>query len=43
MVKTEAIVLKSADLGETDRLLTIYSQELGKVVNVSAKGVRKLG
>ena len=41
MVKTEAIILKKADLGETDRLLTIYSSERGKI-NILAKGVRKL-
>lgn len=41
MTKTEAIVLKTADLGETDRLLTIYSKELGKI-NILAKGVKKL-
>jgi len=41
MIKTEAIILKSADRGEADRLLTIYSKELGKV-NVLAKGSKKL-
>lgn len=41
MVKTEAIVLKSADLGETDRLLTIYSKEFGKI-QVAARGTKKL-
>ncbi len=41
MIKTEAIILDSADLGETDRLLTIYSQQLGKI-RVSAKGVKKI-
>ena len=40
MIKTEAIVLKSADAGEVDRLLTIYSKELGKV-RILAKGVKK--
>lgn len=42
MIKTEAIILKKSDLGETDRLLCIYSKELGKV-NILAKGVKKLG
>ena len=41
MIKTEAIILKSADLGEIDRLLTIYSKEMGRV-NVLAKGTKKL-
>lgn len=41
MIKTEAIILKKADLGEIDRLLCIYSKELGKI-NILAKGVRKL-
>ena len=41
MIKTEAIVLKTADLGEADRLLTIYSKEFGKI-QVLAKGIKKL-
>ena len=41
MIKTEAIILKSADFNEVDRLLTVYSQKLGKI-NISAKGVKKL-
>jgi len=41
MIKTEAIILKSADSNEVDRLLTIYSEEMGKI-NISAKGVKKL-
>lgn len=41
MIKTEGIILKEADLNEVDRLLTIYTKELGKV-KVSAKGVKKL-
>jgi len=41
MIKTEGIILKEADLNEIDRLLTVYTKELGKV-NVSAKGVKKL-
>ena len=40
MIKTEAIILKSADSNEVDRLLTIYSEKLGKI-NISAKGVKK--
>lgn len=41
MIKTEAIILKSADSNEVDRLLTVYSEKLGKI-NISAKGVKKL-
>lgn len=41
MIKTEAIILKSADSNEVDRILTIYSEKLGKI-NISAKGVKKL-
>jgi len=37
MIKTEAIVLKSANTGEVDRLLTIYSKELGKVKKIESK------
>lgn len=42
MIKTEAIILKSADLGEADRLLTVYSKEFGKI-QVIARGAKKLG
>jgi DNA repair protein RecO (recombination protein O) len=38
---TQAIVLKRSNIGETDRLVTILSQDRGKIVCV-AKGVRKL-
>ena len=41
MIKTEGIILKKAGLNEVDRLLTVYTKELGKVL-VSAKGVRRL-
>ncbi|PJE57526.1 MAG: DNA repair protein RecO [Candidatus Portnoybacteria bacterium CG10_big_fil_rev_8_21_14_0_10_38_18] len=41
MIKTEAIILKSADSNEVDRLLIVYSEKLGKI-NISAKGVKKL-
>jgi DNA repair protein RecO (recombination protein O) len=41
MIKTKAIILKSADSNEVDRLLTVYSEKLGKV-NISARGVKKL-
>ncbi len=39
-VKIEAIVLRRSDFGEADRLLTLYSRELGKVKAI-AKGARK--
>lgn len=39
--KTEAIVLKRANIGETDRIVTLLSKDYGKIVCV-AKGVRKL-
>jgi len=41
MIKTKGIILKKAGLNEKDRLLTVYTKELGKVL-VSAKGVRRL-
>lgn len=40
LYKTEAIVLKGSDLGEADRLLTLYSPRLGKLKAV-ARGARK--
>lgn len=38
--KTQGIIFKKADLGEQDRLLTIYTQKFGKIL-VRAKGVGK--
>lgn len=38
--KTEAIVLKHADIGEADRLLTLYTPNAGKIRAI-ARGVRK--
>jgi len=38
--KTEAIVLKRINLGEADRLLTLYTPDLGKL-RALAKGVRR--
>jgi DNA repair protein RecO (recombination protein O) len=38
--RTEGIVLRRHDLGETDRILTIYTRDRGKIRAV-AKGVRK--
>ncbi len=39
--KTEAIILKRINTGETDRIVTLLSKDRGKLVCV-AKGVRKL-
>ena len=39
--KTDGIVLKRKNIGETDRLLTIFTREHGKLV-VIAKGIRKI-
>ena len=41
MTKTESIILKTADLGEADRLLIIYTKEFGKI-RVVARGIKKL-
>jgi DNA repair protein RecO (recombination protein O) len=38
--RTEAVILRRRDLGETDRLLTLYTPEQGKLWAV-AKGVRR--
>jgi len=40
LYKTEAIVLRSMDLGEADRVLTLLTPRLGKL-RVIAKGIRK--
>lgn len=40
LYRTEAVVLKRIDLGETDRILTLYTPHMGKVRAV-AKGVRR--
>ncbi len=40
LYRTRAVVLKRTDLGEADRLLTIYTRDLGKL-RVVAKGIRK--
>jgi DNA repair protein RecO (recombination protein O) len=39
-IRAEAIVLRHTDWGEADRLLTLFTRELGKVKAI-AKGVRK--
>ena len=38
--KTEGIILKKADLSDTDRLLTVYTKKFGKIL-VRAKGIGK--
>ena len=40
LYRAEAIVLRRMNLGEADRLLTLYTPEWGKI-RVLAKGVRK--
>jgi DNA repair protein RecO (recombination protein O) len=40
-IRAEGIVLRHSDFSESDRLLTIFTRELGKV-RVIAKGVRKI-
>jgi len=39
--KTEAIILKRVNLGEADRLVTVFSQHRGKLT-LLAKGIRRL-
>jgi DNA repair protein RecO (recombination protein O) len=41
LYRTEAVVLRRVDLGEADRILTVYSPEYGKL-RLVAKGVRKV-
>ena len=40
LYSTEAIILRRSDVGEADRLLTIYTPHYGKIA-ISARGVRK--
>jgi DNA repair protein RecO (recombination protein O) len=39
--KTEGIIIKRRNIGEGDRILTVYSKQRGKI-QVVAKGVRKI-
>lgn len=39
--KVEAIILKRRNVGETDRILTVFSKEYGKL-RVIAKGIRRI-
>jgi DNA repair protein RecO (recombination protein O) len=41
LYRTEAVVLRRQDIGEADRLLTLYTPTMGKL-HAIAKGVRKL-
>lgn len=40
LYKTQGIIIKRANLGEFDRLLTVYTKDFGKIL-VRAKSVRK--
>lgn len=40
-IKVEGIILKRRNLGETDRILTVFTYQKGKIT-VLAKGVRKI-
>jgi DNA repair protein RecO (recombination protein O) len=40
-IRVDAVVLRHSDYGEADRLLTIYTRQLGKL-RVLAKGARKI-
>jgi DNA repair protein RecO (recombination protein O) len=40
-LKTNAIVLKDKEVGETDKLFTLYTQNFGKI-EVLGKGIRKI-
>jgi DNA repair protein RecO (recombination protein O) len=40
-VRVDAVVLRHSDYGEADRLLTLYTRQLGKM-RVMAKGARKI-
>lgn len=39
--KTEGIILKRKNIGEADRMLTVFTREYGKI-RVIAKGIRKI-
>ena len=40
--KVDALVLRTADFGETDKMLTLFTLQSGKL-SAAAKGVRKAG
>ena len=39
--KTRGIIIKRSNYSEADRILTIYTEKLGKI-RVNAKGIRKI-
>ncbi len=41
LYKSEAVVIRRSDLGEADKILTIFTPHFGKL-RVVAKGVRKV-
>lgn len=41
LYKVEAIILRRRNIGEADRVLTIFTKEYGKII-VIAKGIRKI-
>lgn len=40
LYKARGVIIKKANLGDTDRLITVYSEDFGKIL-VKAKSVRK--
>ena len=40
-IKTTGIILKRRNIGEADRIITVYTREEGKIT-IKAKGVRKI-
>lgn len=40
-LKTEGIILKRKNIGEADRILTLFSKHFGKI-QIRAKGIRKI-
>ena len=41
-IKADALVLRTADYGESDKMLTLFTLQYGKI-SAAAKGVRKAG
>lgn len=41
LIKVEAVILKRRNIGEADRLITLFSKERGKI-SAMAKGIRKI-
>jgi len=40
LYKTQGIIIKNSNLGEVDRLITVYTNDFGKLV-IKGKSVRK--